>query len=63
MTTNLTYTRLYSWNVIEMINIIRLWQYLATSSYAFSDDGIYPASAAEPQPSLIDLTKEMEEKP
>ena len=69
MTTNLTYERLYSWESAKFAWIVSTFQmsfyevFSRCDGYAFDDSGVWPAQASEPQPLLIDLTKEMEEKP
>ena len=57
MTTN---DRLYSYETWKLyVGDVAM---LATALCSFSDSGIYPASAAEPQPNFVELKEEWEIK-
>ena len=63
MSTNLTYIRLWGWGEIKALLWAQVPMQDIFSVCAFDDSGVWSAQASEPQPLLIDLTKEMEEKP
>ena len=58
-----TTDRLYSWEHFRALRWANVPMTDEINRCAFDDSGIWPTSASEPQPLLIDLTKEMEEKP